>query len=87
MHIAVAAEMDPPGPYLPAAHAEPEHVADEVAPAALEYVPAGQQVHSVAPALEYVPAGQEAHVDAPASDDLPTDSGESAPKSQRHRLR
>ena len=43
------------------------------APAALVYVPAGQEAHvadEVAPAaLEYVPAGQEVHVDAPASDE------------------
>ena len=26
MHVAVAAEVDPAGPYRPAAHAEPEHV-------------------------------------------------------------
>ena len=54
MHVAVAAEMDPPGPYLPAAHAEPEHVAvaaevDAVGP----YVPAAQGVpeHVVLPAV------------------------------------
>ena len=47
------------------------HVADEFAPAALEYVPAAQEAHvadEFAPAaLEYVPAVQEAHVVAPAS--------------------
>ena len=54
MHVAVAAEMDPPGPYLPAAHAEPEHVtmAAEVDPAG-PYRPAAHAVpeHVEAPAI------------------------------------
>ena len=53
MHVAVAAEMDPPGPYLPAAHAVPEHVA-----VAAEVDPAGP----------YRPAAhaEPEHVEAPA---------------------
>ena len=39
MHVALSAEADPTGPYLPAAHAEPEQVE---APDSLEYVPAVQ---------------------------------------------
>ena len=39
MHVALAAEVDPTGPDLPAAHAEPEQVE---APDSLEYVPAVQ---------------------------------------------
>ena len=44
------------------------HVADELAPVALEYVPAVQEAHvadELAPvALEYVPATHEVHVAA-----------------------
>ena len=49
------------------------HVADELALATSEYVPAGQEVHSAADsaaaAPEYVPAGQEVHAVAPGSAD------------------
>ena len=51
VHVAADDEDDPGAPYLPAAHAEPEHVADELAPVALEYFPATQSVHSEAPAV------------------------------------
>ena len=48
----------------PGAHLK--HVADELAPAATEYLPASQEAHvadELAPvALEYLPAVQEAHV-------------------------
>jgi len=47
------------------------HVADELAPVALEYVPARQEVHVDAPPLEYVPATHEVHVDAPAREYVP----------------
>ena len=44
------------------------HVADELAPVALEYLPVSQEVHVDAPAsLEYLPAVQETHADASAS--------------------
>ena len=46
VHVAADDEDDPGVPYLPAAHAEPEHVADELAPVALEYFPATQKVHA-----------------------------------------
>ena len=42
-------EDNPWAPYLPAAHAEPEH---ELAPVALEYFPASQEVHVDAPASQ-----------------------------------
>ena len=69
VHVAVAAEVDPEGPCLPAAHAAPEHVeAPEDAP----YFPAGQSSHvaaadEVAPSCAYVPA---AHRE-PAQEDAP----------------
>ena len=53
VHVAADDEDDPGAPYLPAAHAEPEHVADELAPAALEYFPASQKVHVDAPASQH----------------------------------
>ena len=43
VHVAADDEHDPGVPYLPAAHAEPEH---ELAPVALEYFPATQKVHA-----------------------------------------
>ena len=43
VHVAADDEDDPWVPYLPAAHAEPEH---ELAPVALEYFPATQKVHA-----------------------------------------
>ena len=57
------------------------HVADELAPVALEYLPASQEVHVDAPAsLEYVPAVQATvtdvpdtpQADAPASTERPS---------------
>jgi len=47
VHVAADDEDDPRVPYLPAAHAEPEHVADPSA----AYLPATQSVHSEAPAV------------------------------------
>ena len=59
-HVAAAEEGDPIGPYVPAAHKEPEHVE---APEASEYLPAAQsrQVSmAVAPSVvENLPAAQE----------------------------
>ena len=48
VHVAADDEDDSRGPYLPAAHAEPEHVADPSA----AYLPATQSVHSEAPAVQ-----------------------------------
>ena len=39
-HEVVDADIDPAGPYFPAAQAAPEQVDNEVAPAAAEYLPA-----------------------------------------------
>ena len=40
VHVAATEEVDPTGPYLPAAHKEPEHVE---APAVAWYFPASQE--------------------------------------------
>ena len=39
-HVAADADVDPAGPYLPAAQAVPEQVDDELAPVTAEYLPA-----------------------------------------------
>ena len=41
-HVAADADVDPAGPYLPAAQAVPEQVHDELAPVTAEYLPANR---------------------------------------------
>ena len=48
MQAAAAEEVDPTGPYVPAAHTEPEQVE---APTTAEYLPASQLVQTVEPAI------------------------------------
>ena len=70
VHVAAAEEVDPTGPYLPAAHKEPVQAAaaEEVDPAG-PCVPAAhtepEQVEAPTTA-EYLPASQPWHVAAPA---------------------
>jgi hypothetical protein len=57
VHVAATEEVDPTGPYLPAAHKELEHVE---APAVAWYFPASQLVQTLDPAVDvYFPASQE----------------------------
>ena len=48
MQAAAAEEVDPTGPYVPAAHTEPEQVE---APITAEYLPAVQSVQTVEPVV------------------------------------
>ena len=70
MQLVAAAEVDPTVPYMPVAHAEPEHVE---APELVEYLPATQAVHVDDELAEYVPARQFAHPMAPDSTDTSAD--------------
>jgi hypothetical protein len=69
VQLAVAEEVEPLGPYLPASHGEPEHVVEA---SVAEYVPASQLVQTVeAVAAEYVPAAHNTH---PRPQHTPTSS-------------
>ena len=48
VQVAAAEEVDPSGPYLPAAHKEPEQVE---APTAAEYLPASQSMQTAEPGV------------------------------------
>ena len=53
-------DSDCPVEYVPAKH--PKHSADRVAPVPVQYVPAGQDVHTDTPTnCEYLPPGQDRH--------------------------
>ena len=51
VQVAAAEEVDPSGPYLPAAHKEPEQVEGAVAPTAAEYLPASQSMQTAEPGV------------------------------------
>ena len=69
MHVAVALEVDPVGPNLPASQRVPAQVD---APAVGEYLPAPQSRHDdAAVAVEYLPAPQSRHDDDDAAEYLP----------------
>ena len=51
VQVAAAEEVDPSGPYLPAAHKEPEQVEGVVAPTAAEYLPASQSMQTAEPGV------------------------------------
>ena len=57
VHVAAAAEVDPAGPYFPAAHAEPRHVDELDDPSVSKYLPATQAEHTDAPEVEKVRGG------------------------------